>query len=225
MLDDDAALAVEWHAERREQRARLIPCRPHHGIGGDPPPGSFDGVGMDHGDERVLAHLHAEAAEIGLGAVRQFRRIRRQDSRAPFEENYRRLARVDVTEVAGERKAADLRQCTRHFDAGRPAAHDDEGEQLLAPLHVGFAFRVLEGEEDATPHLERVLEALEPRGQRFPLAPPEVGVPGTGRNRAIVVRHAGAVGETRAPSRDVNPFDIAEHDFDVALTAQDRADW
>src|SRR5256885_14464202 len=89
-----------------------------------------------------------------------------------------RGGRIDVTEVAHQHRPADVRDGPRQLHAGGPAAHDHEGE--LGPLRRGmrFAFRRLEGTEDAPPDLGGMFERLEPRRELLPLRMAEVAVRG-----------------------------------------------
>ena len=73
-----------------------------------------------------------------LGLVAQLSRVGGQEPRSALEQHHRGLAGIDVAEVAPQRVAPDLGDRARHLDAGRPAAHDDEGEVGVAAHRVGL---------------------------------------------------------------------------------------
>ena len=129
-----------------------------------------------------------------------------------------------MAEVAPQRVAPDLGHGAGHLDAGRAAAHDDEGQIGVAAHGVGLPFGALESQQDAPADLERVLEALEPGGERLPFIVAEVGVARAGGDDEVVVvdgapsvkctwRRSTSMSDTSASSTSVF--------FDVA---QDRAD-
>ena len=77
------------------------------------------------------------------------------------------------------------------FDAGRPATDQHERHPLATPFRIGFPFRGLEGDEDASPDLDRVLERLETLRVLGPVVVPEERVMGAGRHDERVVRGSG----------------------------------
>src|SRR5437763_1449443 len=70
----------------------------------------------------------------------------------------------------------------------RPAAHDHESEQRLAPRLVGLALRPLEGQENPAADFERVLETLQARRPGLPVVVAEVAVLRARRQDQVVVR-------------------------------------
>ena len=170
-----------------EQRARRVAGRPDHRLRRDGPARGADRARPDVGHQRLGAHLDAEAAQLLLGLVAQARADRRQEPRAALEQHHRGLAGVDVAEVAAERVAPDLGHRAGHLDAGRPAAHDDEGEVGVPAHRVGLPLGALEGQQHPAADLERVLQALEPGRERLPLVVAEVGVAGAGGDDQVVV--------------------------------------
>ena len=131
--------------------------------------------------------------------------------------------RIDAPEVAGERVARDLGERSRHLDSGRPAADDDEGQPLPPCPVVFLALRLLERDERAAPYFERVLDRLEPRRVRLPVAVAEVRVRRAGREDQEVVAELGPV-EAQPPGLGIDGRHLAEQHARVPLAAQDAAD-
>ena len=104
----------------------------------------------------------------------QRRRKRREYQSAAFEnENARRL-RTYVAEILPERLPSDFGERAGQLHAGRAAADNDEGEQTLLFRGIGLAFRGLEREQHAPPHLDRIVERLEPRRVGGPFGVSEI---------------------------------------------------
>ena len=133
-----------------------------------------------------------EAAQLLLGLVARALRIGGQQPRAALEQHHGGLAGIDVAEVAAQRVAPDLGHGAGHLDAGRAAAHDDEGEVGVPADRVGLPLGALERQQHPAADLERVLQALEPGRERLPLVVAEVGVPGAGGDDQVVVGDASA---------------------------------
>src|SRR4051812_33196796 len=106
-------------------------------------------------------------------------------------------------EVVLQRVIGDLAQCPGELDAGRPGADDDEGEPGIAPRRIRLALGSLKGEQDAAPHLRRVLDRLQPGRERLPLVVAEVVMRGAGGDDQLVERDL-AVGEMYAVPLDVD---------------------
>src|SRR5690606_14956778 len=91
--------------------------------------------------------------------------------------------------------AADLAEGAGELDPGRSAADDDEGQQAALAGRVALFFGQLEGRQDPTPDLRRLLERLEPGRVVLPLGVPEVAVAGAaGEHQVVVVEVADAEG-------------------------------
>ena len=136
----------------------------------------------------------------------------------------RASAGIDRAEVAPQRVAGDLAERPGQLDAGRSATDQHEGHPLASPLRVGFPFRGLERDEDASPDLGRVLEGLEAGGDRGPLVVPEVRVVGAGRDDERVVGERAAVGdEDLAPDSDRCPTASPRSTVVLRWRAQDGA--
>ena len=98
-----------------------------------------------------------------------------------------RARRIDVAEVSRQREARDRRQHAGQLDACRTAADDHEGHVGRALRGVGRALGALEREQPAPAKLDRVLDALEARRERFPLVVAEVRVPRAGGDDEIII--------------------------------------
>ena len=133
------------------------------------------------------------ASRSGAGKAGQHRRARLDDHDA-------RAGRVDGAELVAQRVARDLGQRARQLDAGRPAAHHDEGQQLVAPRRIRLAFRPLERQQHAAADRDGVLQRLQAWRMLLPLGVAEIGVPGAGRQDQVVVVDRRPVGD-RHPAR------------------------
>ena len=128
-----------------------------------------------------------------------------------------------MPEVAGERLPRDLGERARHFDAGRPAADDDERQQRRPLRRIALALGALERQQHAPPDLERILQRLQARRDRPPLVVAEVRVRRPGRDdQEVVVERA--VGQQQSIALAVDPDGLGEQHLDVLLPAQDPAD-
>ena len=91
-----------------------------------------------------------------------------------------------------DRLARQLDDGAGELDAGRPAADDDEGEQLAAQLRVLADLGLLEGRQDAGADLGGVADRLQAGRRLLPFVMAEIGVPGAGGDDQIVVGDAAA---------------------------------
>ncbi len=159
-LGDDRAQRRGAHARAPEysegRDARLAP-------GGVP---DHDVVGGDVGNHHAGTHLDTQSCQRARRRLRQPRRKAGQDAIQPFDEENRRLGRVEAAELAGQGVAGQIAQRPRQLHAGRPAADDDEGQQGAAAVGVGFALGSLEGQQDAPPDGDGVFDRLQAGGQR-----------------------------------------------------------
>ena len=90
---------------------------------------------------------------------------------------------MDAAEVLAQRLPRDLGERAGELDAGRPGADDHEREQTALLVGIGLPLRRLERQQHAPPHLERIVERLEPGRARRPFGMAEVGVRRAGRER------------------------------------------
>ena len=65
-----------------------------------------------------------------------------------------------------KRVARDFGQRAGEFDAGRPAADDDEAQPGGAARRIGLGFGVLEREQQAAAQMQRIVERLQARRVR-----------------------------------------------------------
>ena len=122
----------------------------------------------------VERDVHAEGGERLPGLRGQLRRVRGQDARPPFDEEDAGVGRVDRPELAAQRVARNLAERTRELDTRRAGPDDHEREQRPPLGRIRRRLRTLEREQDAAPHLERVLERLQARRRGLPVVVPEV---------------------------------------------------
>src|SRR5438270_5618463 len=108
--------------------------------------------------------------------------------------------RSDRAEVAGDRLARELGDCTGHLHSRRAAADDDESKQGVSPLEVPFGLRSLERDKDAATNRGGVLDALDTWCVRRPIVATEIGMPGAGGEDEPVVAEQLATAE-RDPVR------------------------
>ena len=113
---------------------------------------------IDRRHARAGFDLDPEIVQLLHGALRQVLGKRREDPRPGFEQMHLGGRRVDGPKVALEREPRELRQRPGHLDSGRPAADDDEAEELRATLQACLALGELEREEYALTDLDRVLD-------------------------------------------------------------------
>ena len=118
----------------------------------------------------------------------------------------------------------DLGQRARELDAGGPAAGDDERQPLGPPRGVVLALGRLEGDQDPSPDLERVIDRLEAGRVAGPLVVAEVREPGAGGDDEGVVGDRPAVGHGDLALRRIDPDRLAEEDGGVPVASQDRAE-
>ena len=179
---------------------------------------------MDFRHQHLGPHVHAEIAETLLGLLAERGRVGRQDALAALDQDDDRLAGIDAPEITPEHVTLDLGQRAGELDARGPATHDHEVEIRLPRHRVGLHLGELEGEQDAPPHLERILDGLEPGREGRPVVAPEIGVVGPRGDDEPVVGECGAVGKRDPPGIHVNRHGVAQPHLGVSLTPEDRAD-
>ena len=139
------------------------------------------------------------------------------------------LSGVDAPEVAVEARARQLGDLAGDLDTCWSASYDDEGHPGAAGFGVVLGLGHLEGPEDAATQLEGVVDRLHARCEPRELVVTEVGLTCSGSDDQAVerVRASGVVGAGRGhrPLRQVEVSHGRELDLDVAVLAQDPADW
>ena len=91
-----------------------------------------------------------------------------------------------------DRLARQLGDGAGELDAGRPAADDDEGQQLAAQDRILADLRLLEGGEDAGADLGGVADRLQAGRRILPVVMAEIGMARAGRDDEVVVGDAAA---------------------------------
>ncbi len=219
------ARAVELGAERFANRRGSHPGRPKHGGRAKPATAGDDAIGVDLGHERIGTHLHADLVEIAVGLARQRFREGGQNARRSLEQENACPGRIDPVELPRQRVARDLTQRARQLDPGRSAANHHEGQQAVALDFVLGTLGVLERAQHPPADLERVLQALQPRGVRLPVVMSEIGMPRTGGKHQIVVGNRTSIGmQNLLVGIDRDRFRHQDRS-NIFLPAQDRTDW
>ena len=109
------------------------------------------------------------------------------------------MARVDRMEVASQSPVGEFGDLAGHLDSRRTSTDNDEGQKgidIVAATHTQLS--QLEGPEDATSQLERVVDALHAGRELGEVVIAEVGLPGSRRHDQRVV----AKGSFRDPQPD-----------------------
>jgi hypothetical protein len=128
-----------------------------------------------------------------------------------------------VPEVPGQRLPRDLRDRAGQLHTRWSAADDDERQQRAPPIRVRLALGALERQQHPPPHLQRIVQRLQPGCARPPLVVAEIGMRCAGSDDQDVVRHF-AVRKHDVPPRGVDPPNVGEQHLDVFLPPQDPAD-
>ena len=145
-----------------------------------------------------------------------------EDAWPRFDQDHPRELGVDVPEVARQRESAHLAQGPGEFDASRPAADHDEGQQSAAAFGVGFPFGLFEGTEHATSDLGGLFQGLQPRGVFLPVVVPEVRVARpAGEEQRVVVDFPGPGDD--APMGQIDAVDLFLTDVDVLVSREKTA--
>ena len=131
--------------------------------------------------------------------------------------------RTDGTEILHHHRVGDLGDGTRQFYSRGSAADDDKCQQRAPSFFIGFALGHLEGQQNATTDLQRVLDALQTRRVGLPFGVTEVGVPGAGGQNEIVVLHLAVLQDHFSTFR-VDRDHLGKKDPRVLLPSQDGAD-
>ncbi len=219
---DDTAGAIHGHAERSGDRVGLHASGPEHITDRDELGAEVEALGRDVGHLRLETHLHAHGFKATLGALAELGREGRQHPVAAFEEDDAGHPGVDVPVVLRDRASRDLLNRSRQLDPGRSGTDDAEREAGLPRLVAPFELGRLEREQDALAQLDRILDALEARGDGGPLVVSEVGVGGAGGQDQIVVGKAPA-GKQQLALAEIDAGDLGHGHLAVLLVPQHRA--
>ena len=119
-----------------------------------------------------------------------------------------------------QRVARDLAQGARQLDAGGPATDDHEGHPGLPGIGIGLTLGALEGQQDAPPDRQRVIDGLEARREGLPVVVAEPAVPGAGRHDEAVVGDGSAVRKLDRARGRVQVDRFAQQDLGVRLVPE-----
>ena len=100
-----------------------------------------------------------------LAAVRELVAKRTQHGWCRVQQNDLRFRGVDATEVPAQRAVCQLADLACHLDPGRTGTDHNEGQPLLPLFGVVAELCKLERAEDPTAQLQRIIDALHPRGE------------------------------------------------------------
>ena len=92
----------------------------------------------------------------------------------------------------------------------------------MPSLFIGFALGHLEGQQNATPDLQRVVDALESGRVGFPLRVPEIRVAGSRRQNKVVVLQL-AVPQDHLSRADIDGDGLCQKNPCIFLSAKDGA--
>ncbi len=130
---------------------------------------------------------------------------------------------MDAAEIVTERLARDFGQRARQFDAGRPAADDDERQQALLRLRIGLALGGFERQEHPPPDLQRIVERLETGREGRPFRMAEIRVRRARRHDQVVVSERLTIGDDDF-RRGIDGSRIGQQHLDVLLVSENPAD-
>ena len=128
------------------------------------------------GDGLAQHHFDADTFQRALRVSREIVGKARQHARTGLDQDHARLVGVDVAEVGRQRVPRQFRDGAGEFDAGRPGADDDEGQERRAPLRIALALGALERHQNAPPQRGGVLQRFQPGRERLPFVMAEIGV-------------------------------------------------
>src|SRR5690606_19959615 len=103
------------------------------------------------------------------------------------------------------------------------AADDYEAEIPLFTGEISLPLGDLEGEQNAAPHLDSVLDGLQSGSRTFPIVVAEIGVTSARRDDQIVIADRRTVFEFDGIVRGVEVGHLAEKDLDILRVVQDAS--
>ncbi len=139
-----------------------------------------------------------------------------------FHQQHPDLGRVDLAEVMAHHVAPQFLGRAREFHASRPAAHDDDGHELLQLLGVVGEFRLFEGVKDFAADAQSVVNRLEAGRVFRPLRMAEVAGHAAEGDDEVIVLHR-AIREDDGAGLEIDRLHFTELDRHVLVAAQDRA--
>ena len=148
---------------------------------------------------------------------------RTQHRRCCVEQHDAGPRRVDRAEVAAQRAPGQLGDLASHLHPGRSRPDDDERHEALDLLGGAGQLGPLEGAEDATAQLERVVDRLHAGGVPREVVVAEVRLARTGGDEQRVVLDDGLAVQDPGgdrPGGEVDVGDVAEQNPGVVLPGQ-----
>src|SRR5271165_5607334 len=142
---------------------------------------------MNFGHRISCANFDPKLLQLLDGATAQISRVGAQHIGSSLDQQDTGLRGIDITEVFSQRFTRNLRQRPCQLNPGRSVAHDDKRYWPMTAGQRGFAFGELVGQQDATAHLQRVLDGLQPGSEWLPIIMSEVRVRRTGGDYKIIV--------------------------------------
>ena len=220
LIDDHTSLRIERHAEARAEWRCRIARRPHDCLRGDLLAAlQSHALCRDLLDTRPEAHIHAQIHELLERALWKLAGKCGQDLRAALNQKDTGLRRVNVPEVLDQGDARDLRDCSRHLHAGRPAAHDHKRHRSLAFRVIMRLLRDLESHQHPLPDIQRIIETLEAGCVLLPFGTSEIRVPrACSDHEKVVVQRPVRCDDSLV--RDVDALRFAEDHLRIFLIAQ-----
>ena len=153
----------------------------------------------------------------------ELRAHRRHQRARSLDQDHPALAGLDGAKRARQRALGELGDLARQLDAGRPAAHHDEGQPALPFGVIGAHLRGLERSENPPAELQRVVDGLHAGRERREMVVAEVGLlRARGDDQAVEVQdrgHRHQLGGDRL-GVDVDRLDLSEEHLDVLLLTQ-----
>ena len=131
-------------------------------------------------------------------------------------------SRRQLGEVVAQHHFEQLGQRAGVLHAGRPAAHDHEGEPLRPLGRIGGLRRPLQARQDVVAEPHRLVERLHADGPLGQLGVSEVGVGAAGRQHQGVVGDRVAAGHREPAGVEVDGGDSGLAEADVAGAAEHR---
>ena len=118
----------------------------------------------------IWTHIDAELAERAKRRSGERWIEGREEPRPGLHQNNTRQPRVDRSEIRSKRPPRQLGDSAGHLDPGRPAADDHEIQQTPLLGGIRFRLRALERQQNPAPQVGRVVDRLEPRRGKLPMA-------------------------------------------------------
>ena len=229
-LDSPGAIAFRAGRVRQHpsERGCLDACRPHLRSRLDTalgPVGLHDDPGaIDVGDDAIRVNLDTQILQALCTLRGEVLPEPRQHLLASVEEQDPGRAGVDLPEVVLEHSPRQLGDLPGDLDPGRAAPDDDEGEPPPPLLGVGLELSHLEGPEDPSPQLQRVVDRLHSGHPAGELVVAEEGLTRARRDDQAVIgkleedpvaAHCG-----HGPPLQVERGDVSELDLDVPVAVK-----